>query len=112
MITTAAGLLIAIIAVFALSLWLNRGAPEEASFVGTDSAATEHIEESHPGYTPWFTSVFTPGSGEIESGLFALQAAIGAGIFGFTVGALWYRHRLNGQIVQLSGESANTRVQR
>lgn len=88
-----ASLLAGIIAIFCVSMWLNRGAPDDSSFVGTDSAATEHIEASDPGYEPWFNSVFTPGSGEIESGLFALQAAVGAGIFGFAIGALWQRHR-------------------
>ncbi|MDL9948485.1 energy-coupling factor ABC transporter substrate-binding protein [Gordonia sp. ABSL11-1] len=86
-------LLAAIVAIFGISMWLNRGASEDSSFVGTDTAATEHIEANHPEYTPWFTSVFTPGSGEIESGLFALQAAIGGGVFGFAIGALWQRNR-------------------
>lgn len=86
-----ASLLAAMVAVFALSMWLNRHAPEDSSFVGTDSAATAHIEAANPNYKPWFSSIFTPGSGEVESGLFALQAAVGAGIFGFTIGAMWQR---------------------
>ncbi|MBW4818789.1 energy-coupling factor ABC transporter substrate-binding protein [Rhodococcus qingshengii] len=86
-------LLAAIVAIFGVSLWLNRGAPEETSFVGTDSAATAHIETVEPDYTPWFAPVFSAGSAEIESGLFALQAAIGSGVLCFAVGALWQRHR-------------------
>lgn len=91
LVTTA--LLSAIVAIFCFSIWVNRNTDPEDSFVGTDSAATEHIEASNPGYAPWFNSIFTPGSSEIESGLFAVQAAIGAGILGFAVGALWQRHR-------------------
>nr|WP_218681405.1 energy-coupling factor ABC transporter substrate-binding protein [Rhodococcus qingshengii] len=93
--TVSAALLLAIIAIFCVSIWINRNASPDDSFVGTDSAATEHIEASNPDYVPWFTSVFTPGSSEIESGLFAVQAAIGAVVFGFAVGALWQRHRIS-----------------
>ena len=43
---------------------------------GPDSAATAAIEESNPDFEPWFQPFFAPESGEVESGLFALQAAI------------------------------------
>lgn len=95
-ILLTSALLLAITAVFALSLWLNRHVPEDSSFVGTDSAATAHIETTNPEYVPWFSPIFSPGSGEVESGLFALQAAIGAGVLGFAIGALWQRHRTAG----------------
>lgn len=65
----------------------------EEGFVGTDSSATEQIEKANPDYEPWFTPVFEPSSGEVESGLFALQAALGAGVLGFALGALWQRSR-------------------
>lgn len=65
----------------------------EESFVGTDAAATEQIESANPDYEPWFAPVFSPSSGEVESGLFALQAALGAGVLGFALGALWQRGR-------------------
>ena len=42
------------------------------------------IEET--GYQPWFNSIWEPPSGEIESLLFALQAAIGAIIIGYVLG--------------------------
>ena len=35
---------------------------------------------------PWFSSIWEPPSGEIESLLFALQAAIGAIIIGYFFG--------------------------
>ncbi|WP_094979956.1 energy-coupling factor ABC transporter substrate-binding protein [Rhodococcus pyridinivorans] len=90
---TTASLVIAIALIFVASIWLNRDLDEDASFVGTDTAATEYIEDANPEYQPWFSPVFTPGSGEIESGLFAVQAAAGAAVFGFAVGALWQRRR-------------------
>ncbi|CAN5123813.1 hypothetical protein BH11ACT6_BH11ACT6_48740 [soil metagenome] len=62
--------------------------PSVESFIGTDSAAVTSIEEAHPGYEPWFSQIFAPPSSEVESGLFALQAALGAGIFGYALGAL------------------------
>lgn len=65
------------------------------SFVGTDTAAVTSIEDDHPDYEPWFAQVFAPPSAEVESGLFALQAALGAGVFGYAFGAL--RRRRNVQ---------------
>ena len=37
------------------------------------------ITQAHPNYKPWFRSIWQPPGGEIESLLFALQAALGAG---------------------------------
>jgi len=72
----------------------TKGDGEEEPFTGTDSQATTEIQESDPDYTPWFDPWFEPGSGEIESGLFALQAATGAGILGYVLGSLHTRRRL------------------
>lgn len=69
----------------------------EERFAGTDGAATSQIEESHPGYEPWFRPFFEPESSEVESGLFALQAALGGVVLGFAIGGLWgRRHRKAG----------------
>ena len=76
-------LVLAVVALFALPLVIDGGASE---FAGSDGRATEAIEES--GYTPWFESVFSPSSGEVESGLFALQAALGGGVLGYVLGRL------------------------
>ena len=78
-------LLLGIVVLFVVPLVLHVGASE---FAGTDSQATALIEESDPGYTPWFSSVFSPGSAEVESGLFALQAALGGGVLGYVLGRL------------------------
>ena len=40
------------------------------------------------GFQPWYSSIWEPPSGEIESLIFALQAAIGAIIIGYFFG-LW-----------------------
>jgi cobalt/nickel transport protein len=79
-----AALVLAVVALFALPLLLG-GSNE---YAGSDSQATALIEESDPGYEPWFSSVFSPGSAEVESGLFALQAALGGGVLGYVLGRL------------------------
>jgi cobalt/nickel transport protein len=77
-------LVLAVVALFALPLVLHPG----SDYAGTDSQATAVIEQSDPGYQPWFSSVFTPSSKEVESGLFALQAALGGGVLGYVLGRL------------------------
>lgn len=75
--------IIALVALFVLPLAL---APSEAEFGGTDATVTEMIETDHEAQ-PWFENLFSPAP-EIESGLFAMQAALGAGILGFALGRL------------------------
>lgn len=60
------------------------GLPGE--YGGADGAAQAAIEET--GYRPWFAALWTPPSKEIESLLFALQAAVGAGVLGYVLGRL------------------------
>lgn len=62
-------------------------APEVAdeAFPGADAQAAEMVEDT--GYEPWAEPVFEP-SGEVESGTFALQAAIGAGVLFYVIGHL------------------------
>lgn len=64
---------------------------KEAEFGGADGEAEEAIGEINPSYKPWFTNLWEPPSGEIESLLFALQAALGAGFIGYFIG--WTRGR-------------------
>jgi cobalt/nickel transport protein len=75
-------LVLAVVALFAVPLLVDGGTSE---FGGTDAAATAELEAD--GHTPWFESVFSP-AGEVESGLFALQAALGAGVLGYVLGRL------------------------
>lgn len=84
-------LLAAVVALFALPLALRLntvGAAEGEAYAGTDSTAADEVTRIDPGYQPWFSPLFEPSSGEVESGLFALQAALGAGAFGFALGRL------------------------
>lgn len=89
-----ASLLLGIVVVFAISLMLGasrtEGGPGE-KFGGTDSAVGEMLEEA--GHEPWFSPLFEPDSGEIESGIFAAQAAFGGGVLGYCLGALGSRNR-------------------
>lgn len=57
-----------------------------AEFGGADGQAGDAIIEINPDYTPWFESVYEPASGEIESLLFCIQAAFGAGFIGYYLG--------------------------
>lgn len=78
-----------------LPLWLIRapGGDAPAIFGGADTRAQEAIGVIAPGYKPWFTPVFEPASDEIASMLFALQAAIGAGVIGYWLGLSVARDR-------------------
>jgi cobalt/nickel transport protein len=88
-------LVLAVVALFALPLVLDGGASE---YAGSDSQAAEAVEES--GYTPWFESVSSPSSSEVESGLFALQAALGGGALGYVLGRLRGRRQTAHQTAQ------------
>ena len=78
-------ILIALVVLLAaLPLWLL----PSAEFGGADGQAEEVIQELNPDYQPWFEPILEPASGEVESLLFALQAAIGAGVVGFVLGRL------------------------
>ncbi len=52
---------------------------KNADFEGADAKAEEAITQLNTDYKPWFSPIWEPPSGEIESLLFALQAAVGAG---------------------------------
>lgn len=57
-----------------------------AEFGGADGEAEEVITNINPAYQPWFSSFWEPPSGEIESLLFALQGALGAGFICYYLG--------------------------
>lgn len=60
-------------------------------YSGSDGQGTEAITKIQPSYKPWFQPVVELPSGEIESLMFASQAALGAGVVGFVIGL--YRGR-------------------
>lgn len=55
-------------------------------FSGSDGAAEMAVSEVDPGYKPWTENIWQPPSVEIESLLFALQAAIGSGVLFYIIG--------------------------
>lgn len=61
-------------------------APGIGAWGGADGAGMAMVADHQPGYEPWFSSLWTPPSGEIESVLFSLQAAIGGGLIGYLLG--------------------------
>lgn len=58
----------------------------KGEFKGSDDQGTEAILALNPDYKPWAHSLWTPPSPEIESLLFSLQAALGAGFIGYMIG--------------------------
>ncbi|MBF0125832.1 MAG: energy-coupling factor ABC transporter substrate-binding protein [Magnetococcales bacterium] len=55
-------------------------------FEGTDDRATEAIAAVSPGHRPWFRPLWEPPGDAVESLLFTLQAALGAGVIGYVLG--------------------------
>lgn len=82
----------AVVALTAVPLvWVGHGPVDEQGtvgelFEGADSRAQEAITRIAPDYKPWFSPVLEPSSNEIASLLFALQAAVGAGVIGYWLG--------------------------
>jgi cobalt/nickel transport protein len=62
---------------------------KEGKFGGADDQGKEAITAIKPDYKPWFASLVQPASDEIQSLLFAAQAALGAGVVGYAIG--WYK---------------------
>lgn len=87
-------ILLAVVALAVAPLAMGAGDGEQEPFTGADGQAQSAITENDPGYEPWFESLYTPPSKEIESGLFALQAALGAGVLGYCLGVVRTRRRL------------------
>ncbi|ALV05238.1 energy-coupling factor ABC transporter substrate-binding protein [Roseateles depolymerans] len=72
-------------------VWVGHGPVDEQGtagelFQGADSRAQDAITRIAPDYKPWFSPVLEPSSNEIASLLFALQAAVGAGVIGYWLG--------------------------
>jgi cobalt/nickel transport protein len=62
-------------------------AQESGKWAGADDLAQKEVGKITNGtYEPWFKPLWKPPSGEIETFLFSLQAAIGALIIGYFVG--------------------------
>ncbi|MHC1760135.1 MAG: energy-coupling factor ABC transporter substrate-binding protein [Negativicutes bacterium] len=57
-----------------------------SEFGGADDQVKDVVAEINPEYKPWFKAIWSPPSAEVESFLFALQAAAGAGFIGYWIG--------------------------
>ncbi|MBD2385625.1 energy-coupling factor ABC transporter substrate-binding protein [Cylindrospermum sp. FACHB-282] len=57
-----------------------------AEFLGADDRATIAVTEVNPGYQPWFKPLMQVPSCEVQTFLFAAQAALGAGALGYFIG--------------------------
>ena len=58
----------------------------DSEFGGADGEAEGVILDINPDYEPWAEPILEPPSGEIESLLFSVQVAIGAGTIGYILG--------------------------
>jgi len=88
-------LVLGVVLLSALPLWLvQKPDPTTELFGGSDARGQQAIGELAPDYRPWFESFLTPPGKEIESLLFALQAALGAGIIGYWLGASVTRDKM------------------
>lgn len=92
--------LAAVVAIVLLPLVIYRSGSTE--FGGADGQAADEVSRIDPDHDPWFEPLWSPPGGETESMLFALQAALGAGVVGYAAGVLRTRNRLG--LVAAEGE--------
>lgn len=59
---------------------------QRGDLAGADEQAEHLIKEIVPDFEPWFSPLWEPPSGEIETMIFSLQAAIGGLIIGYILG--------------------------
>ncbi|SPF02618.1 energy-coupling factor ABC transporter substrate-binding protein [Streptomyces sp. MA5143a] len=93
-------LLVVVAALAVLPLALGLGDHKKEPFTGSDGEAESAITEIEPDYKPWFSPLYQPPSGEIESALFSLQAALGAGVLAYYFGL--HRGRRQGEARSLA----------
>ena len=60
----------------------------KGEYGGSDDQGPEAVAASRPGFKRWMEPIWEPPSPEIESLLFAVQAAIGAGVIGYVLGRI------------------------
>lgn len=76
-----------VVALMILPFFINHG----GEYGGSDDQAEGQITQIDPNYKPWFSPVYEPASGEIESLLFTLQGSIGTAVIFYILG--YYRGR-------------------
>lgn len=77
---------IILMAVMVLLLVYALFSNQNAEFGGADGQAELVIAQISPDYEPWFEPLWEPPSPEIESLLFAIQAALGTGFICYYLG--------------------------
>lgn len=104
-------LIAAVLLITALPLWLVEPPADGAAlFTGADEKARQAIGEVAPEYRPWMAPLMEPASGEIASLLFALQAALGAGIIGYWLGVSLTREKFRREAERrAAAEAENSR---
>ncbi|ACV64443.1 Cobalt transport protein CbiN [Desulfofarcimen acetoxidans DSM 771] len=75
-------LVLLVLALVIVPLVMNN-APE---FRGADDQGKELIGQIDNNYQPWYSSLWEPPGAEMQSLLFALQAALGSGFIGYYFG--------------------------
>lgn len=78
-------LLAMVIALVILPFFINHG----GEYGGSDGEAEALIQQTAPDYQPWFSPLYEPASGEIESLLFTLQGSLGTAVIFYILG--YYR---------------------
>ncbi len=73
--------IVLMVAIFAIPFIIS----PNAKFGGADVAGSAAIQEQQPDYQRWALPLWQPPP-ETESMLFALQAALGAGLIGYFIG--------------------------
>lgn len=81
------------VAVIAAPLVMLRG----ARFGGADEQARAVIEKTRPQYRPWMEPLWRPPGPEMETLIFSLQAAAGAGVVGYAIGYFRGRRAAGGR---------------
>ncbi len=93
-------LIVLVILIVAIPMFIKK----DAAFEGADGAGGAQLDKYTGAYKEdengeqveperWFTPIWEPPSGEIESMIFSVQVAIGAIIFGYGLGVYKERSR-------------------
>ncbi|MGW8375523.1 energy-coupling factor ABC transporter substrate-binding protein [Streptomyces sp. ODS28] len=99
-------LVVAVLALAVIPLAFGLGDHKKEPFTGSDAQAESAITQLKPDYKPWFSPLYEPPSGEVESALFALQAALGAGVLTYYFGLR--RGRKQGEARALAAQREGT----
>ncbi|AKK02911.1 energy-coupling factor ABC transporter substrate-binding protein [Corynebacterium epidermidicanis] len=86
-------------------VFFHFGSPDEELFQGTDSGAEAVVAQQAPDYEPWAQPLIGELAPEVESGIFAAQAALGAGVLGYALGVFRGRKQASERSAAAHGAS-------